>query len=68
MKKFIVSTAFVASLALPATAQQADTAADPFVSTQAETTTLIVLAGAASVVGIVALAGGDSSSSSTGSR
>ncbi|MGY3439447.1 hypothetical protein [Marinovum sp. KMM 9989] len=68
MKKFIVSAAFVTSMALPAVSQQADTSIDPFVSTQGETTTLVILGGAVGVVGIVALTGGGGSSSSTGTN
>lgn len=65
MKKFAkaaVAATLIAS-ALPAFAQQADVAADPFVATQG-TTELAVLGGLTFLVIVAAASGGDSSSGS----
>ncbi len=62
MKKLMITAALAASLAVPAVAQQAATAADPFVSTQGATTGLAVVGGATALVIIAAAANGESSS------
>lgn len=60
MKKVLIGAAVAASLAVPAFAQQAETSADPFVSTQG-TTELAVIGGVTALV-LIAAASGDSSS------
>jgi glycine betaine/choline ABC-type transport system substrate-binding protein len=66
MKKFAMAAAaatFIASAA-PAVAQQADTAADPFVATQG-TTELAVIGAVTTLVIIAAASNGSGSSSGT---
>ncbi|MGY3438425.1 MULTISPECIES: hypothetical protein [unclassified Marinovum] len=65
MNKFAFAAVAALSLsaAAPVLAQQADTAADPFLSTQGEGTALVILGAAAGGVLIVAATSGDSSSS-----
>ena len=68
MKKFLIPAAMAAALAVPAIAQQADTSADPFASTQlvlGTSTTLAVVGGVTLLVLVAAVAGGDGSGSST---
>lgn len=61
MKKLMISAALLASLAVPALAQPAATATDPFVSTQG-TTDLAVVGGMSVLVVIAAASNGDGSS------
>lgn len=65
MKKFLISAALVASIAAPALAQQADTAADPFVATQ-NTTELAVIGGVTLLVLLAAASNSGDGSSSSG--
>lgn len=64
MKKLLIGAALAASLAVPAVAQQADVAADPFVATQG-TTELAVIGGVTLLVLIAAASGNNNSSSGT---
>ena len=70
MKKLSIAAAAALALAsaAPAFAQQADTAADPFLSTQGELTALAVIGGVTTLVVVTAIASGDNTSSTdTGS-